>query len=217
MAEMNFHKLPMDAIDILGSVIAGETGGAAGGGFDTSFLIDAASELAKRGVSTYESKQASEKSRRDAEAQLQRAVAADQAWAAAERDLELATLSRDAGKVAAARAMVDLSASDARSAGAGLPQDKINQRVAAAANATKSAASAAMGAPGDASKQAALHAWQKVAAAAAAPAPAAPGQPGGLAHHGGGASLFSRVPTWGWIAGGATVVIGAALLIFRRR
>lgn len=203
--------------------ILGAEGGA--DGLSVPFAIDALSELAKRGVETYSSKQAAERAESSAKEQLRRSIAADAAWAAALRDLDVATLTRDAGKVAAAKAMADLTGADARSAAAGMSQDKINQRVAAAAAAAKQAAADAANSPADVTAQATLRAWQKVAQAAAIPVPGAQAAATGggalSSGHQAGPSFWTRthagVPMWGWIAGGGVVLLGLTLLVSRRR
>lgn len=205
---MNVGESEMDAVEYELLGVLGDAGG-----FDTSLLVDAGGEVLTRGIAAIQAKQASDKANRSADDQLRRAIAADDLWAAAERDLDVAVTGGDAGKVSAAKAVVDLTSADARAAGAGLSQDRINKRVEHAVTATKAAASAAMGAPGDAFKQAALRAWQKVTAAAAAPV--APAGAAGSDGHGSG-SFLSRVPTWGWVAGGGVVLLGVVLLLRRQ-
>lgn len=212
-----------------GSMVVSEVMGAAPmGGFDSTFLINAAGELAQRGVSTYEQKQAADKAKAQGTAQTSRAIAADGAWASAEQMLDLSRQSGDVQKIAAATAMAQSADAAADAAGNGLPADGVAKRVANAQAAMNQAAQASLSNPKDAPAAALMRAWQKVAARAGV---SSSGDAGGGGSSGGGAlshmglgsgpSFFTRsyagVPVWGWGLGGLAVVGGLTFLLMRRR
>src|SRR5262245_20502853 len=100
----------MDAFEVLGQTIVKQaTGGVLvvgdapkSGGFDSSFLISAASELAQRGVDQYQSSEADKKTKADQAVQVTKAIAADANWASAEATLDIANQSHDASRIAPA-------------------------------------------------------------------------------------------------------------------
>jgi hypothetical protein len=215
-----------DAFEILGETIVAEVAGAPasgfGGGFDSSFLINAASEVAQRGVTTVEQKQAAERSAKDVAAQLQRAIAADAAWASAEQLLDLASQSRDPTRVAAATSLAQSTSAEASGASAGLTPEAVGKRVSAATAASKQAAQDSLAAPGDPAKAALVRAWQKVAARAAV-GPQVPGGFGGAGPGHGGAlggsflgKMYGGVPVWGWGIGGVAIFGGLFMLLRRK-
>ncbi len=221
----------MDPFEVLGEQIVGEaTGrsfvGASGsgfgqsGGFDSSFLINAASELAQRGVNEYQSNEASNKSKSEVAAQLNKALAADANWASAEAMLELANQSHDPSRVAPAQALQMSAMNAAMSAGAGLPPDAVGKRVAAAQDAANKAAQDSLANPKDSLKAATMRGWQKVVSAAAssggAAGAAALAKGGGKFGGGGGNWLtakFGPMPVWGWGLTTIGVVVGGVLLV----
>lgn len=224
----------MDAFEMLGATIVKEATGRGGAvmlgdsnPFDLTSLIDAASELSKKGVSAYESSQAADKKKKDQATYLNKAVAADAAWADAEQQLDLAKQSNNAAQIAAATALQQQASADAMNAGYSLDPDTVSKRVAAAQKAAKAAAQDSMANPGNAPKAALMRAWQKVASrASVSPSSGGGGGGGGgggLAHGGGsGTSWLTKhwgpLPVYGWIGVGVgTIAVGALIVHLARR
>lgn len=217
----------MDPYSVLGDVIVKEAttggpfvvgaGGFGGGGFDSSFLINAAAELAQRGVNTYETGEAEKKSSAATAAQLTKAISADANWASAEAMLDLANQGRDVARIAPAQALQSAAMSNAMSVGSGLPADAAAKRAAAAQEAANKAAQDALSNSKDTLKQATSRAWQKVAQAVASGG----GSSGGpLAHFGGKGGggnwltkQFGPMKTWQWGLTGVGVVVGAIVVV----
>lgn len=221
----------MDPFEILGQTIVnqatgrrviGDGGFGSGSGFDSSFLINAASELAQRGVNTYEDEQKKQKAQADAQAQLAKAITADANWASAEAMLDLANQAKDPSRIAPAQALQSSAASKAASVGVGLPTDAVAKRVAAAQDAANKAAQDALASPKDTLKQATMRAWQKVAAQAGAlsAGPLAPsGGTHGGGHHGNWLTKqWGPMPVWGWgLTAVGVVGVGALVVHLVRR
>lgn len=204
----------MAMTDRMAQTILGELiGDGPGAGFDSSFLINAASELAQRGVNTYQDDQKKKKSAAEVAVQLQKAISADATWASAEQMLDLAK--GDKQRVAAAQLLQQQAMQAAAQVGMGLPADAAQKRVQAANDAAAKAAQAALVSPGDPVKQASMRAWQKVAAQVPSLSVAlAPSGAGAMSFGGhGGGNILTKVvgglPVWGWgaIGIGATTAI----------
>lgn len=191
--------------EILGNLaqIIGDTGG----GIDTSFLINAASELAQHGAQEYKSSEQKKASAADIEAKSSAVIAADaQATNACAQASYAAMVAKDSAALAAvnpalsSKAQADqaalaaaqaacaqaISAEDVASAG--LPPEAAAKRVKAANDAAQkavsaslSAAQAAAAAPNDQGKKAAAQlAAARAQAAQATATKAAAGQIAGL-------------------------------------
>lgn len=209
-------------LEILGDQILAEVSGDDGPstGFNPDFLINAAAELTKRGVSEYQTREANEKTKKDSAAALARAIAADANWANAEALLDIATQSKDASRIAPAKALQQSAQQAARNAGASLSSDGQNQRISAAQSAADKAATEALGAPSDTLKQARMRAWQKVVTAAmVSNAPASKGGDADIIpskQHGSGNFLMKAagpLPVWGWGVVGLTALAGVGVLV----
>lgn len=204
-----------DEMEILGAQVVRELVGADGGGLDLNFALNAAGEVAQRGVNMYQQEEAKKKADAAAAAALTRALAADVAWADAEEMLDLVKKSGDAQRIAAAQSIAQAADAAAMQAGAGMPQSAIDKRVSAAQeNATKAAREALS----DANKQSKMRAWQKVAARAGFGGMSmSPSGKGGLSRSASSGNFFTRqyggVPVWGWGLGAAGVLTGTILLV----
>lgn len=224
---MSFENYEILGRQIVSELQHGHVVGAAPatGGFDPSFLIDAASELTKGGISSYQSSQASDAANKAAAAAAAKSVSADAGWAAAERDLDIAHQSGNAQQIASATALESAMKNAAAATAAGLTPAAQQQRAAAATKAVQNAASDSLASPNDNAKAATMRAWQLVAAQVAAGAALAPNNPAApgsaLAKHvETGGNFFVKnvggVPVWGWTLGGAAVLTGVVLLLRRR-
>ncbi len=180
-------------------------------GFDTSFLLNAAGELAQRGVGEYQNRQAAQA----AAAQADKVVALDALWADAETmvDLIAATKPVDQNRLRLAQYAAQSAKTSAQGAASSLQSDGVSKRTAAAQSAAAAAAKAALDAPSDPAKQARATAWQRVAASIA----------GGLAPSVKPLAISSRgqnflqreyagVPVWGWAVGGTVATVGVVML-----
>jgi hypothetical protein len=203
---------------------AGGSGFGGSSGFDSSFLINAAAELAQRGVNQYESSEQDKKTQAATIVQLNKAIAADAQWAGAEAMLDLANQSKDPSRVAPAQALQMAAMSSAMSVGAGLSGDAASKRAASAQDAANKAAQEALASPKDSLKQATMRGWQKVMASAissGAMVPGAHGGPGKFGGAGGGNWLtakFGPMPVWGWgLTAVGVVVVGTLVVKSLRR
>lgn len=195
--------------DLIGTELVGEGDS---GGLSAQYGISAAAELLSRGIKTYEDKQAAEKKRAEDAKKLDEAVRADVAWANAETTLEQA----DASAKEAARVVAQTAMQRALAAGAGLSPELQKERAHRVQSAAMQAAEKATKSPGNKSLQAAMRAWQRVAATVATGAPLAPYSPEAAAAAAASTgNFFTRqyggVPVWGWAAGGAVVLTGLVL------
>lgn len=199
--------------EVLGEQIVNDLMGA-GAGLDSGFLVSAASELAARGVNTYQEKQAADKVKADA----QKAISADNVWASAEANADIASQGKDAQKITTTRALADAAARDADVAASGLTPDGVTMRCAAANASAKLAAENSSAATKDVAKAALMRAWQKIAAKCSSSASGS----GALSAFGGGGAgggssfltkMHAGIPTYGWILGGGVVLTGGILLI----
>lgn len=225
----------MDAFQMLGDTIVKEATGRQSAHmlgdsnpFDLTSLIDAASELSKKGVSAYESSQAADKKKKDQAVFLGKAIAADAAWADAEQQLALvqatAMGTHDTSQLAAAQALQQQASADAMNAGYGLDSDTVSKRVAAAQKAAKAAAQDSLANPRNAAKAALSIAWQKVASRASV-SPSTGGDSGGGLTHGGhstGGNWLTKhwgpLPVYGWIGVGVgTIAVGALVVHMMRK
>ncbi len=195
------------------------------GAFDASFLINAAAELADRGVSYEQQKSSSAKTAGDNDAKLQRAITADAAWAGALATLDIAQQGGDKQKVAAAQALANSAQATSASVGAGLPQELIDKRVQTAQAGANRAASESLAAPSDLAKTAKMSAWQRVAVAVATPqAMTSALVPNPNAFQYGGARptenfltrSYGGVPGWGIGLVGAAALTGIIMIIRRK-
>ena len=214
------------AYEILGAQIVNEVTGippvvGAGPGLDPQFGINAAAELISRGISTHQAKEEAKQKSAATAAQLERAIAADVAWANAEVMLETASASKDPQKIAAAQSLASSSQSAAAIVGIGLAPEASAQRITKAQDTAKKAAEASYADPKNLGKAAAMRAWQKVASAVVTSTAQAPGgeQALQLANVGGTSFLdvmrrrYGGVPVWGWAVGGLGLTFGLTLFI----
>lgn len=140
-----------DPYYLLGQRIVSEVMGA--DGFNAQFGVNLLSDLVKRGVATYDDK-----------ANVQKAIAADVAWANAIRTslLETGSVSRDPQRILAAKTLEESAAKDAD--GISLTPDGMAKRIVAAQNTARVASQASLSDPGNPAKAAAMKAWQQVLA-----------------------------------------------------
>jgi hypothetical protein len=207
------YQLLGDGYQLLGETIVREVMGV---DFDPTFLLKAATEATEGGLKYKQQKDAEEHAKRDADAAVAKAIAADAAWANAEAN---AIVSKGLPTAAAAETLASTAAAGAMAAGAALSTEGAARRADAARSAATKAAEEAVSAPNDKGKQARMQAWSKVAAAASL---------GGLASGGGGTftprgggepsfleKRYAGIPGWGWGLG--ALGIGALLLFTLRR
>lgn len=223
----------MNAYDVLGQHVIGEdeaertafnllgAGFGSESGFNADFLINAASEVTKRGVATYQESEAAKKSAAEIEAQTQQTIAADRAWANAEVELELAQQAKSPARVSAAQALVSSASSEAMSAGIGLPPAAVKKRAAAINEGIKLAANAVLSDPKNTTRQAYVRAWRKIASEVAAASVSSSGG-GGAKFGGGGAGNFltkmaGPLPVWGWGVAAVAALAGVVLIAKMRK
>ena len=191
--------------------------GEEGGGFDYGMIVPAVSELVQKGVQTYQTQEKAKKATADDKARLDKAIAADAAWAQAETTLDLAQASpvKDASKIAAAQVVQSGAFGQAVQSGVGLTPESAGKRAAAAQKAARDAASDALASPSDATRQARMRAWQKVAAVAAAGGGLGPGALAQRPTESGSflTRYYAGIPVWGWGVGGVLVLTGGVLLL----
>lgn len=188
--------------------------------FDPTFLVNAAAELANRGVSYGLEKKAYEDTQRDDAASSLKAIAADNTLALSEAAFDRAP-SSDATRIAKDAAyMASDEAAQNLSAGAQ------SLRLVAANKALQAAAQAAQKAPKDPAAQARLRAWQKVVArvrgaggGGAASASAALAQtPIKIEEPSFFMAVRAGLPTWGWFGiGGLVLAAGTTAVVMLRK
>ncbi|MES2179844.1 MAG: hypothetical protein V4550_18430 [Gemmatimonadota bacterium] len=173
------------------------------GAFDYGGLVKGLANVAATGIEQKQAADAADKSKKDSESAVQKSIGADQEWANAEANLELATI--DPTATAASRVMRDSKKAVAIVAGASLQGDGIGKRCKAAQDALVAAASDASKSPKDIAKQAKFKGWKVVTDACGAPPTAEVTAAVEKAEHGGKhgsgswiTSVHGGLPVWGW-------------------
>jgi len=223
-----------DPHEMLGRQVVYEILGAdaaKGPSFDFGSLFSAAAEAATKGVDYAQAQSAANAANAAQDDKLKKAIAADSAWADAETTLDVTKQGGDASKIAAASSLASAMQAAAISTAAGLDADRAGKRLEAAQKMANTASQNALNNSSNAAAQSKMRAWQKVlagvASASSAPSTALTTSPDSalLAKHGfsggkGDGNFFTQkfggVPMWGWMAGGAVVLTGVALLLRRR-
>lgn len=201
--------------------LMGADAGAGGGGLDTSFAVSALSELATRGVKTYEDTEAKKKAQQADAAALSNITALDLQYANACADKAVAK----PAEVAAKQSVVDQVSAAQNALAVKLSANAATKRVEAASDAARKAADAWSAKPGDKRLEALSKCWNDVVTKASMQAANSGASPQALEKaKGGGPSFLERkvgpLPVWGWglvAVGGTGALIGIAKLFGGKR
>lgn len=207
-----------DQYEILGRQIVRELERKELVGFDYNTIIDAADELSKAGIKSYQDSQNGGAATKANDAATAKAISADAGWAAAETQLSIAQAGGNPQQLASAQALESAARAASQANGAGLNTASQAARVNAAQNSARVAAQASLSSPNDSTKSAQMKAWQLVSAGVATPGGMLPSS-GSMTPHGGrsdGNFLTKNVgglPVYGWVVGSAVVLTGVVLLV----
>ena len=203
--------------------------GEAPGGFDLNALISAGAEIAKGGVAYHKGKKASEAATKDFESKVQAAITADRKLVEAYVEYALAQVAKDAARIEAAQAVVEVARGEQAAAVMDLPPEGTKKRLAAANAASSEAARAWAAKPSMPDLAARAKATKEVAQQAAGYGLPVPGsqqqqqQAQALAVSS-GPSFLSRLtekklglPVWIWGVGVLGLGVGTYFLVQRSR